>query len=246
MFTHDLPYCINFPPRLDRTLLELDRDDTCTVWPQLNSIFNDIQSTTDSKNWTQKPFALVASRVAVSDNGYELSSLSTLFMFLPERFAPKLHELATQTPMADNKRSRKFGPNETLQEWQTTLADGRTYRLGIPDRAIMQVIAGNRGFDDGTVAWIPVAFVAGERIVCGGFWCGFKFLLLTRRASYPCRNNCGNNYCPGTPFNDDELARAAKNTEGFSSSTPWRDDYWANRDGIRSFEMPLLDAALFI
>jgi len=75
MFTHDLPYCINFPPRLDRTLLELDRDDTCTVWPQLNSIFNDIQSTTDSKNWTQKPFALVASRVAVSDNGYELSSL---------------------------------------------------------------------------------------------------------------------------------------------------------------------------
>lgn len=116
MFTHDLPYCINFPPRLDRTLLELDRDDTCTVLPQLNSIFNDIQSTTDSKNWTQKPFALVASRVAVSDNGYELSSLSTLFMFLPERFAPKLHELATQTPMADAKRSRKFGPNETLQE----------------------------------------------------------------------------------------------------------------------------------
>jgi len=73
-----------------------------------------------------------------------------------------------------------------------------------------------------------------------------KYVVHVFARTIPCRNNCGNNYCPGTPFNDDELARAAKNAEGFSSSRPWRDDYWANRDGIRSFEMPLLDAALFI
>lgn len=152
-----------------------------------------------------------------------------LILSLPGEFAPCLVELAIQQPSVFNIDSLDLQSAQTVFGWSCTLPDGKTYCLMIPDYTLDTAgLLQCKNHQRVQVRFVQVVFVAGDSIVCGGFWFDGDELEGAHAASM-----YSSNYRHYAPLDEEVLEVAACRAELAGSAQPWQSGPWLDaEDGV--------------
>ncbi len=228
----------SFPPPPRFLPTPVSPADRRRQWPQLDDILARGRQKIIADGCTSDAFCILTSTAALNYEPIEAGGpdLSLLLLFVvPEAFAPQLEQLAIQTPEVFNYPSIDLLACDTLFEWRATAADGQRLSWCL-HRVALDYVLINRHVSPLDTAWIPVVFVAGERLVCGGFWCTDDFLGGAQGAAI----GTGENYNPTRLFDDAELDAAAEKARALGATRPWQDRYWPWADGGSFMMLPVL------
>jgi len=216
-------YHLSFPPPPRILPTVLDPADRRRQWPLLDDILARARDWFPDDGRPLRPFCILTSTEAL--NGMEIDegrSFPHLLLFVvPEDFAPQLERLAVQTPDIFNHPTVDLLANDTLFAWRAEGADGKRLSWCVHHQT-MEYVRRHRCTDQADADWIPVVFVAGEHVVCGGFWSTDSF----RYGGQGAEIGSGVNYRPHRLYDDAELDAAAEQARALGTTRPWEDNYW--------------------
>lgn len=217
---------IAFPllPQILPTVLR--RAEVLEKWPAFFDILDELVEFV--RNEKKGLVGLVASRHILSGIPAYMGFGAALVVPLPEVLEPSLVELAAQQPAVYNQTSIDLMENETVLEWQAELDNAERWSLLVPESEILDFVNACRGGGIATAVWLPVVFLAGDTVVCGGFWFDAELEVQMQGASI----GSGGNYKPHRAFDDEQLADAAESARRAGSPTPWKDGVWKDGDGV--------------
>ena len=221
-------YHLSFPPPPRILPTVLDSADRRRQWPLLDDILARARDWFPDDGRPLRPFCILTSTEALNDLAMkEGQALAPLLLFVvPETFAPQLEHLAVQTPDILNHPTVDLLANDTLYAWRAEGADGEHLSWCVHQRD-MERVRHHRCTGHADADWIPVVFVAGERVVCGGFWSTDSF----SGGAQGAEAGSGVNYRPHRLYDDAELGAAAEQARALGTTRPWEDNYWPLPDG---------------
>src|SRR5471030_692892 len=141
----------------------LNRADVEEQWPMFKSLCKFFAKPASGPEGMPPVCAVLTSRSMLSAPSGSESGGRVLIVGLEAMFEPYLKKLAVQVPYMANWYGLDFDPEDTaaVGHWYLNLPDGSRYLFSLALEAIKQA------FDGGQHA--HVVFVAGSRVVVGGF-----------------------------------------------------------------------------
>jgi len=227
-------------------------DDAVKKWPGLAEILAIMKASCEAHNHAPTMVGLVTTRCQLGGMNCKTESQfgSVLVLKVPKLFGPSLTRLAGQKPVIFNQIALDLLTAETLYGWHCQLPDDREYSLMVPAGTMCtnflmdfqhRIVdaTGHSDFSFESEVFVPVVFIAGDLIACGGFWQNGD-----DETNAQCVSMFSNNYRHYRELDEQVLADAALVAEAAGSPTPWDVWPWLNERGIYELQFGMIDLPL--
>lgn len=225
-----------FPPMPKIVPTFLSRAEVQQKCPSFWNEMDKVAKHCEEVGWSPKMTSLIAPRYMLGDVEPYEGFGAALVLNLPGAFEPCLTELAIQEPYVFNLDSLDKLSAQTLLSWGCTLLNGKKFCLMLPESALSACgLFDCKNNKREQVAFVQVVFIAGESVVCGGFWFdGDSIENLHATCMY------SSNYRHYCPLEEDILTDAARHAELAGSPTPWEIRPWQDELGVYCMQLAVV------
>lgn len=158
-----------FPPMPVIQPTCFSRDEVSRHWPQFFHTLDEMQAECEAIGRSPYLSGFIAPRHLLGGGDQYQADGDVLVLNLPRFLAPHLTELVMQEPYVYNRHSLDGQACWTVFAWRAKNVDGQTYEVAVTDNVIQDLLYSGHSRRR-HVDFVQLVLVAGEHIVCGGFW----------------------------------------------------------------------------